>query len=296
MLYMDLPYGLGHADWDEEVLSPEDISLVLRGFINVNTSNFYAVMMWCHPKQVGDIIAAMKLQNFSCVQTIYWHKVDSTAAVPPHLFVQTVETGVIGYHTTHNQFSTVMNMPMTLLDRHNIIIGPGQRSYDRSTKGKVINICQKPPYLSEKIASMFCLPGSKVLVLGSGSGGDVKGLMNCHLDVIAVEQQQEQVSAMMGKLRTYKPKSDLALITSNADIRLSKQVAKGEHEEEHDELCSDCKELGETSADGHQLCKHCALVFCLRHWPLGPEENPKCPTCVALENQTGKAESVVIQV
>ena len=56
---------------------------------------------------------------------------------------------------------------------------------------------------------------ANVVVLGSGAGGDVQGLMSSGLKVHAIEQDEKQSQAMMANLRTYKPASQLWKLVPN---------------------------------------------------------------------------------
>ena len=123
--------------------------------------------------------------------------------------VPSVEVGLMAFltgATANNQYRHSINLPVNPFDRHNIVIGPGQRVYDRNAEGKVINVCQKPAYLSKYFAARYLQPNSWVYVAGSGAGGDVMGFMNTGHNVLAMEKDAPQLKAMMANLRKYVPK------------------------------------------------------------------------------------------
>ena len=162
-------------------------------------------------------------------------------------------------------------------DRHNIVIGPGQRMYIRTSEGAIINPCQKPPYLSEYFGQHYCQPDSNAVVFGSGAGGDVQGLMNAGLKVHAIELDPKQSNAMMAHLRTYKPSFQLGKIVTSEKVR-----GKGEQEEESKQVekivevkCSQCEK--DTQSPPAQQSHSCAAFVCT---PCTPRIDTKeCPVC-----------------
>ena len=96
--------------------------------------------------------------GFHSVQSIFWYKKDQQQNMGAHMMVPSVEVGLMAFltgATTNNQYRHSINLPVNPFDRHNIVIGPGQRTYDRNAEGKVINVCQKPAYLSEYFAARY---------------------------------------------------------------------------------------------------------------------------------------------
>ena len=194
-----------------------------------------------------------------------------------------VETGLIAFHGTVTNFTPYINVPMDLYDRHNIVIGPGQRTYVRHSEGGVVNPCQKPPYLAEYFGQHYCQPHSNVVVLGSGAGGDVQGLMNAGLKVHAIEQDQKQAAAMMAQLRSYTPSCQLGKIVPSERVR-----GKGEADEEVkveekilEVKCAQCK--ADTQSPPAQQCHSCAAYVCT---PCAPRIDIKeCPVCVDIFRQ-----------
>ena len=214
MLYMDMKFG-GRGQivaWDEEPHTKEELIHFFKLFSLQHAAAFATVIVWCKVEQVGMVSEAMTASGFHSVQTLYWYKKDQQQNMGGHLRVPAVEVGVICYLTganLSNQYRNSIKLPKNPYERHNLIIGPGQRQYDRDSEGKVINVCQKPAYLSEYFASCYLQPSSWVFVAGSGAGGDVMGFMNAGHNVVAMENDERQMKAMMANLRKYKPVSQL---------------------------------------------------------------------------------------
>ena len=78
------------------------------------------------------------------IQPIYWYKCEQNQQLAAHLRVPAVEVGLIAFHGAVTSFTPYINLPMDLYERHNIVIGPGQRTYIRNGEGVVVNPCQLP--------------------------------------------------------------------------------------------------------------------------------------------------------
>ena len=279
MIYWDMKFGKSYADWDAEPHSEGELEHVLKTFCLVNKHTYFHVaVIWCDYRQVAMVEKALESASYNHIQPIYWYKVEQNQQLAAHLRVPAVEVGLIAFHGQVTAFSSYINVPMDLYDRHNIVLGPGQRTYIRNTEGVVVNPCQKPPYLAEYFGQQYCQPHANVVVLGSGAGGDVQGLMNAGLKVHAIEQDQKQSTAMMAHLRTYKPSCQLNKIISSSRVR-------GVQPEEVEEVkleakpvdvkCGKCDK--ETQVPPGQQCHSCGAYVCL---PCIPSADAKeCPVC-----------------
>ena len=279
MLYWDMKFGRKYAGWDAEAHTEGELEHVFKTFCLVNkTIRLHTAVIWCEVFQCAVVAKALEAANYSHVQPIYWYKYEQNQQLAAHLRVPAVEVGMIAYHGVVSQFSTFINLPMDLYDRHNIVIGPGQRTYIRSPEGDVINPCQKPAYLAQYFGKHYCQPNANVVVLGSGAGGDVQGLMNAGLKVHAIEQDAKQAQAMMAHLRTYKPSDQLAKIVPSGHI-----CSKPEPAEEEEKVvvvvvdvkCDKC----DTAAKYPPAlkCHSCGDMVCPTCIPAS--ESKVCPVC-----------------
>ena len=106
--------------------------------------------------------------------------------------------------------------------------------------------------------------GVNVVVLGSGAGGDVQGLMNSGLKVHAIKQDQKQPQAMMANLRTYKPSSQLWKLVPIAKFRGQQDPSEEDEKDEPlsvDVKCTKCEK--ETQAPPAHKCHSCGGHICL---------------------------------
>jgi len=251
---------------------------LLTALSMLTTSEFYVTWLWVNVTQIAVVTEALLATNHDNVQTFFWHKVDNRPNVPAHRFVSSVECAVVGYSKKSACYSSYISLPPSLLARTNCVIGPGQHKMDRNAKGEVINIHQKPAYLSEFIGSMFSTPDAKVVVLGSGAGGDVKGFMNLDREIVAIEKDKAQLDAMLGNLREYEPKLEANKIISNLEIRTAKNYHISALEEVDQNVCALCPPKKEVEGL-LQICHSCGGAYCPEHWGKENLDEAICITC-----------------
>ena len=88
---------------------------------------------------------------------------------------------------------------------------------------------------------------ANVVVLGSGAGGDVQGLMSSGLKVRAIEQDEKQSQAMVANFRTYEPASQLWKLVPNTIFRGQVDTSAEEGKDEvppADIKCTKCGHPG----------------------------------------------------
>jgi hypothetical protein len=279
MLYWDMKFGKGYADWDAEPHNEGELYHVFKTFCLVNKhTSFHVAVIWCDVRQYAMVEKALEAAAYGHIQPIYWYKVEQNQQLAAHLRVPAVEVGLIAFHGAITNFSSFINVPMDLYDRHNIVLGPGQRTYIRNTEGVIVNACQKPPYLAEYFGQQYCQPHANVVVLGSGAGGDVQGLMNTGLKVHAIEQDQKQSTAMMSYLRTYKPSCQLNKIIPSTRVRGQPEPDVEEVEvvaQPVDVKCGKCEK--DTQSPPGQQCHSCGGYVCPACTPMADAK--ECPVC-----------------
>jgi hypothetical protein len=292
MLYMDMKFGGRgkYAAWDEDPHTPTELVHFFKLFALQHSAPFATIVVWCESTQLGMVKDAMLASGFHSVQSIFWYKKDQQQNLGAHMLVPSVEVGLMAFltgATQSNQYRHSINLPVNPFDRHNIIVGPGQRVYDRNADGKVINVCQKPAYLSEYFASRYLQPNSWVYVAGSGAGGDVMGFMNAGHNVLAMEKDAPQLKAMMANLRKYVPKSQLNKMVTVKELEDAKENPDGVPEFQF--ACGHCKALQEVPiAD---MCSFCSTQLCQTCRPTGGLG--KCPVCDGDFSASGKDAPVV---
>ena len=92
------------------------------------------------------------------------------------------------------------NMGNDPRERHNFIEHPAVTTYLKHPDGTVVNACQKPPELSRWFVGNHIKPGSNVLVIGAGAGGDVFGALEAGANVVAIEKDHQQFVSLGAEL------------------------------------------------------------------------------------------------
>ena len=258
-----MKYGREYAEWDAEAHTEGELDHVFKSFCLVNKHTpFHTAVIWCDYRHLAMVEKALEGAAYAHIQPIFWYKCEQNQQLAAHLRVPAVEVGLIAFHGTVTNFTPYIDVPMDLYDRHNIVIGPGQRTYLRTAEGAVINPCQKPPYLAEYFGQHYCQPDSNAVVLGSGAGGDVQGLMNAGLKVHAIELDPKQSNAMMAHLRTYTPSYQLGKIVPNKLVRghTEKEVEEVKEVKVVDLKCGKCDV--DTKLPPAQQCHSCGAYCC----------------------------------
>ena len=273
-----MKFGRGYAEWDSEAHTEGELQHVLKtfGLVNKHTP-FHVAVIWFDVRQYPVVEASLEAAGYNNLQAFYWYKAEQNQACPVHLRVPAVEVGIIAFHGTVTNYSAFIDLPTDLFDRHNILVGPGQRTYVKTSEGSTVNVCQKPAYLAEYFGTHYCQPHANVVVLGSGAGGDVQGLMNSGLKVHAIEQDAKQAQAMMANLRSYEVKSQLGKIVPNSKFRVTKEASEEEAKEAPpvEVKCGQCKM--ETQCPPAEKCHSCGAYCCVDCIPRLNVSG--CPVC-----------------
>jgi hypothetical protein len=170
--------------------------------------------------------------------------------------------------------------------------GPDCKKLAKYPDGEPVNLYQKATWLANIIAKWVCPPNSHALVLGSGAGGDVMGLMNFGLDITCVERETKQVEAMVGLLRLYVPEDTTHLMVNNYTIR---QMVANEAQIADIEswVCPGCPEVEYADGSVFTQCSSCSINFCRDHFPEFAEDGGMCVPCRA-KNPKAPAQAVVV--
>jgi len=140
--------------------------------------------------------------------------------------------------------------------RYNFFFGPDLRTKLRTVQNKVVNPYQRPDWLASSLAAPFVKPFGTAVVFGAGAGGDVQGLLDLGLNVIALEKDQGQYEQLSAALYTYEPKKSFlrgqtwAYVDNLVRLSREKIAASDDDEEsfgeveseEEDEVKGDAKE------------------------------------------------------
>ena len=180
--------------------TPSEWNLLFRQLDATRGDNKYFVMVYCGAWQLSDTMRSLKGHGYVDIQVLYWYKFNQNTEGTDN-FVYAFELIVIAFRNSRKDVKWYL--PKNPLLRHNMIHGPSLRKFHTLSGGKPINKTQKPPYVTYLICKAFLDPGSNILVVGSGSGGDVEGAVAAHMNTFAIEKDKKQFDAVVPIWQSY---------------------------------------------------------------------------------------------
>ena len=221
-------------------------------------------------RRIDALISALAEQHVANIEIMAWYKVDANKANPVHMRTPALEHLVFGAHS-FRAGGGELDLPIDPKDRHNLIMGPGVRSLALAADKKPINVCEKPEWLAEALVKGWMPPGSTVLVVGAGSCGDVRGLLNAGMNVVALEGDPRQYAAAVALMNAWLPDDQAqrfrvaphefrTFLASRANFSVE---VKGPEEERpaEAEACVVCGLPGE-AMEKQMFCTTCGKLAC----------------------------------
>jgi hypothetical protein len=102
-----------------------------------------------------------------------------------------------------NAAEIVWNVSGDPRQRHNFISIPSVLTLAKDSAGNIINETEKPPELAAFLCGMFCQKGSTILVIGTGAGGCVKGMLQAGFNVVGVENDEKQYNQLFSEMNSW---------------------------------------------------------------------------------------------
>ena len=219
MIYWDMTFGLGVADWDV-LLSDDELDLFFRQLAVVNLCRTTTLALIVHWKDAPRVAEAMEKHGFGNVHPFYTYKpMQNQRGVDRFIF--SVEMILVGYMAAPAQRHVAFGNPNPLF-RHNLLFTHSVPSrWNHTGSDEAVNTCQKPPGIARRLASIFCPPGSTALVVGAGSGSDVIGCIQAGCSVVAVERDLRQFPGCSARLVDFKTNFDQAAL--DADLEMAQE-------------------------------------------------------------------------
>ena len=118
--------------------------------------------------------------------------------------------------------------------RYDFFLGPDEPKKEKFNND-ILNKTQKPAWLANYLAKPYVGFGDTALVFGAGAGGDIAGLLNLGLNVIALESNDTQYFALQSKFSVYNPYEESFLPDTMYEIEANKKVDKSEGSEGDEE-------------------------------------------------------------
>ena len=192
-----MPYGMALAEWD--VLLPElDVEILFQQLAVINRARAHCLILGCIWHDVGRMRQAMLANGYTDVHVLVVYKPQQNTSGME--WINALEHLVVGYK------SGIKACRLTFSDlnpifRHNVLfshqVGPKLRFAGQEV---VVNETQKNPNVASAIGRIMCIPGSRALVLGAGSGSEVVGLARIGVNVVGVECDTRQFQALTQRI------------------------------------------------------------------------------------------------
>ncbi len=199
-MYNDAPFGYDLFPHDQQI-SVTTLTEQSKQFDAINTKSNH---VWIVIHKVDDthiVREAMVERNYKNIQQIYWYKRNQYCEGPVHRLTPAVDVMTFGCHP--NAESITWNVSDNPRERHNFIDIPSVLTLAKDSSGNIINVTEKPPELAAFLCGMFCQKGSTILVIGTGAGGCVKGMLQAGFNVVGVENDEKQFNQLFSEMNSW---------------------------------------------------------------------------------------------
>ena len=202
-IYWDRPYGLKIAEWDQESFSEEMDKMAFSHINIINTCTNTCLVTHQHFRDITPTIKACEKSDYKDAFMFHTYKPAQNASVRNNL-VNACDCILIHYRggmktATQKKFPRGMNPT----HRHNFLATPLLHSKTTiNFGGEPINPCEKHPLIAYHLSKILFEMGKPVLVIGSGSGGEVVGLLRAGFSVVAVDSDAKQMVDLRARLMT----------------------------------------------------------------------------------------------
>lgn len=241
---MDLNQGTSGHQWDVKFTDFDFMAAIFNQAV-ANNSHEFVVIIILDVAQVHEYSEALLQAKFDNLTSITWLKSDVHAVksvAPTQHYVKATEQILIakspakastGRGGRKHQYARhfVDSNPKR---RYDFFLGPDEPKKEKFNND-ILNKTQKPAWLANYLAKPYVGFGDTALVFGAGAGGDIAGLLNLGLNVIALESNDTQYFALQSKFSVYNPYEESFLPDTMYEIEANKKVDKSEGSEGDEE-------------------------------------------------------------
>ncbi len=223
-MYNDTPFGYGLFPHDEQI-SVHTLTEQSKQFDAFNTKGNH---VWIVIHKIDDthiVREAMVERNYQNIQQVYWYKPGHYVEGPIHrLTVACGDIITIGFMPRADAIT--WNVSDDPRERHNFFSHPSVLTLAKDSAGNPINVTEKPPALAAHLCGMFCQKGSTILVIGTGAGGCVKGMLQAGFNVIGVENDEKQYNQLFSEMNSWVAKVEKEREDAQKPLPKPKKAAK----------------------------------------------------------------------
>jgi hypothetical protein len=197
-IFWDPAYVLGLADWDV-LLDKDELKRVSLGLKIINDVTDYQIFMYNHYTQLALAAEVFKEDGASTVHPMFVYKANQNMT-GTKCYIYSVETVIRAVFGKPAEQTFIVSDQNPLL-RHNLIMVGSVNKFVDPQSLEVVNPTEKPPQMAEKMWSRHGVHGGWALVLCSGAGGDVLGLVRAGANVMCIDKDEKQCASLVGRLR-----------------------------------------------------------------------------------------------
>ena len=200
-MYNDSPFGYGLFPHDDQI-TVHTLTEQSKQFDAFNTKS---VHVWIVIHKIDDthiVKEAMTERNYQNLQQVYWYKPGHYVEGPIHRLTPACgDIITIGFLPRAEAIT--WNVSDNPRERHNFVSIPSVLTLAKDSAGNPINVTEKPPALAAHLCSMFCQKGATILVVGTGAGGCVKGMLQAGFNVVGVENDEKQFNQLFSEMNSW---------------------------------------------------------------------------------------------
>ncbi len=220
-----MPYGLGHEPWDTQAPSSDLLSKMLKSWDAIcEAGQNRVIFLCCMWTQTHHPVEALGKEGYEDIQCITWYKEDMNLVGNPESLVPSTEIIIMARKRSADNAKPISFLSPDPTKRHNVIVGPKLSNPRKYPNGHRVNQHEKPEYLARELLRLFCMPGQWVVVVGSGSGGDVRGALRAGMKVVAIDTDEKQIEFLKGDCKTWEADYDEKVRKAAVDEKVSADV------------------------------------------------------------------------
>lgn len=270
MWVFDAPQGVvPDVEWDKP-FQAADLKQICNQVQAIQTNDSTIVVIFHKTSDTQMVQETLTAANYCHLQNLCWYKgATHQTKTPVSSYTNSWEIATIGFLPHRNKAK--WNMDKDPKMRHNFIECKAVTKYHRDSDGKVINPCQKPPDIMKWLCQNHLSPGSTLLVVGAGAGGEISGAVQACCNVVAVESDTKQYDALQAVLVKHIAVRETALQKSAERNIDADQDGAGEDEKRDvivvddteqklDVICNECaQKIEKEGLDMTRVCFNCKL-------------------------------------
>jgi hypothetical protein len=192
-----------NCEWDAKLFDHDEWRSILQDLRHLSGGIGWAIAIYLMPEMYSLIFNVLKECAFVGITPFYWIKTDTNHNGAPSQFLNAVQMLVVASSSSEH-LKLQKGFPVNPHHRLNSRFAHGVRTpYKHSRTGQVLNPTEKPGEIAEFFCNMYLrgLRTQRAIVLGSGAGGDVMGVLRAGYNVIYIDSDKDQQEQLAQRIR-----------------------------------------------------------------------------------------------